>query len=103
MPATYFLGSVWLGDTIKDPMWDDSEVAHYNQALFCQGCGEIWGRVVWHASSTWVTTNRFCAKHSDRDCAGSFIAPWRTAFAELPPEVLRYEAQLRLDRYKENQ
>lgn len=93
MPATYFLGTRLLGDSILNPMWADSEPAHYNQALFCCSCGDIWGRVVYHQRSIWVTTNRSCGKHG----GGSFIAPWRTTFEELPPEVLQYELQLRLN------
>lgn len=107
MPASYFLGTRLLGDSIRNPMWDDAEEADYNLALFCPICGDIWGRVIKHPQIDWHSTVRHCARHFDHqrnwggDHAGSFIASWRRTFAELPPEVLQYEVQLRLDRYKE--
>lgn len=102
MPAAYFLGTQLLGSTIAYHKWDDTEDARFSEALFCPVCGDIWARIVESLATTWHVTNRECSKHSSRDCAGSFIAPWRTTFEELPPEVLRYEAQLRLNRLKDN-
>lgn len=96
MPAAYFLGNRLLGSTILWHQWSDTELAQFSEALFCQKCGEIWGRVVEGLAPEWHVTNRRCAKHGD----GSFIAPWRTTFEELPPEVLRYELQLRLNLFE---
>lgn len=101
MPASYFLGTRLIGDTILNPRWADTEEARYNQALFCPRCGDIWGRIIHHPADEWHATIRNCPRHPTSDAAGSFIAPWRTTFEELPPEVLRYEAQLRLDRLKD--
>lgn len=103
MPASYFLGNRLLGSTIAYHKWSDTEVMRESEAMFCPVCGEIWGRIVESLATSWHTTTRECQRHGrpDQDSAGSFIAPWRTTFGELPPEVLRYEAQLRLDRFKD--
>lgn len=100
MPATYFLGTRRLGSTIAYHRWSDTEDMRDSEALFCPVCGEIWGRIVESLSPQWFTTTRECTRHGrlDQDAAGSFIAPWRATFEELPSEVLRYETQLRLDR-----
>lgn len=103
MPASYFLGTRLLGSTIACHKWDDTEDFRDSEALFCPVCGEIWGRIVESLAYRWHTTTRECARHGrpEQDSAGSFIAPWRKTFAELPPEVLVYEANLRLSRFKE--
>lgn len=106
MPASYFLGSRLLGSTIAYHKWSDTEKMPDSEAFFCPECGEIWGRILESLSCNWHVTIRSCAQHPrypGEDAAGSFIAPWRKAFEELPPEVLRYETQLRLDRIKDEQ
>lgn len=109
MPASYFLGTRLLGSSSRPAMWDDATVDDHNVALFCPLCGEIWGRIHQYPGLAWHAQTRFCARHFTSeanwggDSAGSFIASWRRTFQELPPEVLEYEAQLRLDRFKEEQ
>jgi hypothetical protein len=104
MPASYFLGNRLLGTSPKQAMWDDTTPLAGNEAMFCPTCGEVWGRVLIWERSPWHTTTRNCAKHPTcLDSPGSFIASWRTTFEELPPEVLAYELQLRLNREKETQ
>jgi hypothetical protein len=101
--ASYFLGSQLLGTSRQLPKHSDDAFQHSSEALFCPVCGEVWGRVHEPAFHSWHVTIRECRKHSTRDSAGSFIAPWRATFAELPPEVLAYEAILRLERYQDEQ
>ena len=97
MPALYFLGSRLLGKTLHNPWWSDTELAEWNEALCCPECGEIWGRVLIPGRHNWHFTVRPCPKHGE----GTFIAPWRRTFQELPPEVLEYEAKLRLERFRD--
>lgn len=104
MTARYFLGSQLLGSSGHVVKWDDSQLTTASLALACPTCGEVWGRVLDNFPG-WQFVVRPCHKHPRTDAddsAGSFIAPWRSTFQELPPEVLEYELQLRLDRYKES-
>lgn len=94
MGAHYFLGNQLLGISPRLPMWSDSQVEPTNQRLFCPNCGTIWGSVYISDKVLCSPVIRRCSQHGD----GSFIAPWRQAFEELPPEVLRYELLLRLDK-----
>ena len=94
MGAHYFLGNQLLGSSPRPAMWSDSQVDTSSQCLFCPLCADIWGRMILDGAKYFTPTIRACGKHGD----GSFIAPWRQAFEELPPEVLRYELQLRLDK-----
>ena len=92
----YFLGSRLLAQSQLLPKWSDTEPASASLALFCPTCGEVWGRVIVDGSQ-WHPVNRGCRAHPPcNDVGGTFIAPWRSTFAELPPEVLRYEAMIRL-------
>lgn len=107
MPASYFLGSRLLGTSQRAAMRKDDQHYDWNVALFCQTCGDIWGRIIVTGAKGWFSENRWCARHANdpacwsRDSAGSFIASWRRTFSELPPEVLEYEAKLRLERFEE--
>jgi len=96
MPAMYFLGNRLLGTSNDLPRWDEKQVNHQNHALFCPTCGEVWGRITDTRVAGWFAVTRNCSKHGD----GSFIAPWRILFEELPPEVLHYELQIRLNKYE---
>lgn len=96
MPALYFLGNKLLASGPALSKWDDSRVNHQNIAHFCPQCGEIWGRIMDERVAGWACQITLCRKHG----SGSFIAPWRWAFDELPPEVLRYELQIRLDSFQ---
>lgn len=78
-------------------MWADSVVQETNVGMMCPTCGEAWARVVNTAATHWTFQMRGCTKHG----SGSFIAPWANQFEELPPEVLHYELQLRLDQFEE--
>lgn len=112
MPAHYFLGNQLLGSSNKPFPTGQS------CALFCTTCGEIWGRIV--VSSVWCVRSVPCVKHKRtgvRDWgaeSGSFLIEsfnlerTSTMFAaetieELPPEVLRYELLLRLDKFDKEQ
>ena len=103
--ASYFLGSRLLGTSRQLPMFADDQMSRTSEALFCPACGEIWGRIHEPMFKEWSVQVRYCAKHFAHpnnwcgDASGSFIASWRRTFAELPPEVLAYEAILRLERY----
>lgn len=77
-------------------MWSDEQLLIVSNAFMCEHCGDIWGRVVTDRSTRWTFQMRDCSKHG----GGSFIAGWRSAFEELPPEVLHYELQLRLDNFE---
>lgn len=94
MGAYYFLGNQLLGTSKRPPMWSDTEIQETNVGLMCDHCGEVWGRVVNSLASRWTFQMRLCSKHGN----GSFIAAWANKFEELPPEVLSYELQLRLNR-----
>lgn len=93
MPANYFLGSRLLASTIAYHNWDDTTPEPNSEAFFCPQCGDIWGRIVESLGTIHYSITRPCASHGN----GSFIAPWRTTFDELPLEVLRYEFLLRAD------
>ena len=94
MGAHYFLGNALLGSTKKTPMWSDTTTQDTNVGMMCDQCGEVWARVVNTVATRWTFQMRLCRKHGN----GSFIAAWANQFEELPPEVLRYELQLRLDK-----
>lgn len=99
MGAHYFLGNALLGTSSRLAMFEDHKVHHNNLAHFCPQCGEIWGRIVDERLAGWWSQATLCSKHG----GGSFISPWRQTFEELPPEVLRYELELRLNQFdKEN-
>lgn len=102
MAALYFLGQRLLASGAR-LWWSDTQQEHTNPVFVCPTCGDSWGRVQNDPSFEWYPVRRACAKHVwlDPDTSGSFIASWRRSFAELPPEVLAYEATLRLNRYKD--
>lgn len=99
VPALYFLGNKLLGQSSQLSRWEDHKVNHTNMAFFCPKCGEIWGRIMDERVAGWFAVTSLCAKHN----GGSFIAPWRSSFEELPPEVLRYELQTRLDQFERSE
>lgn len=94
MPANYFIDGIPLGGHITPPMWDDATPDHASQHLFCPTCGSVWGRVINPLAAEHHPVIRRCVKHGD----GSFIAPWRKTFDELPPEVLKREFIIRFER-----
>ena len=96
MGAYYFLGNQLLGTSRKSPMWSDTTEQLTNVGMMCDTCGEVWARVVNSMAHRWTFQMRLCGKHGN----GSFIAAWANQFEELPPEVLRYELLLRLDKYE---
>ena len=100
MPASYFLGNRLLATSHSHPYWDDTMFAARSVAFMCPACGEVWGRIALE-SGDWLPLLRPCQRHphpNQGEPGGSFIHPWRIGCpAELPPEVLRYELQLRLD------
>lgn len=101
MASHYFLGTRLLGTSREIPRWDDLTYMQSSQVLVCPTCGDAWGRIV-IGNYDWLPIRRGCIKHPWSDSiGGSFIAPWRRTFAELPSEVLRYELQIRLDNLKE--
>lgn len=105
MPTHYFLGNRLLGTSRQLPAWADHDTDTASQVLVCPTCGEAWGRIAVEVKgSEWLPVRRGCAKHPWGDKVGaSFIAGWRQTFAELPPEVLLYELNIRLDQFeKEN-
>lgn len=98
MSASYFLEARLLATTHLPPRWDDSTFADVSQVFICPTCGAAWGRVM-IPGARWHAVTRGCAQHPFlSDAGGSFIAPWRHGCpAELPPEVLHYEASIRLN------
>lgn len=96
MPALYFLGNKLLGSSPELSKWEDHKVNHTNTAFFCPRCGEVWGRIMDDRVAGWSAVTSLCGKHN----GGSFIAPWRSSFEELPPEVLQYELGIWLNRYE---
>lgn len=103
MPATYFLGSRVIATSPHPLWWSDSDKGDNSLVFICPICGDAWGRVA-VTSCPWLPLVRGCPKHPDypNEPGGSFIAPWRKQFAELPPEVLAYELSIRLNLYKED-
>lgn len=95
--AHYFLGNRLLATTSRLPMWADAVVQVTSVGMMCPACGEAWGRVVNTTANSWTFMMRECQRHG----SGSFIAPWANQFEELPPEVLHYELQLRLNQFEE--
>lgn len=104
MPTHYFLGNRLLATCRDFPKWDDLTLSFSNQIFVCPRCGDIWGRIMQDGAEDFYPVRRGCSRHRYTDTVGgSFIAPWRKTFAELPPEVLAYELNLRLDQFeKEN-
>jgi len=97
MPTHYFLGNRLLASSAKPPMWDDTVEMCHSALFVCRVCGEAWGRII-REGYVWTPITRECAKHNLKDSGGSFISPWVSSFAHLPPEVLAYELALRLHR-----
>lgn len=89
----YFLGTRLLASTNVLPKWTESQVELFSNAYFCPHCGDVWARVVVDGRQHNPLTVP-CSKHGN----GSFIFPWRQGCpSELPPEVLLYEFNLRLN------
>lgn len=103
MPASYFLGSQFLGTSISNPHWVDEDTVNTSIAFVCPGCGDTWARIA-VPGAEWWPIRQGCEKHPwHGDLGGSFLLPWRRTFRELPPEVIRYEVQLRLMQMKEKE
>lgn len=102
MSASYFLGNRLLGTSPRHPYWDDTMFASASLAFLCPTCGDTWGRVM-VPGLEWLPIRRGCRQHPwCEEVGGSFIPPWRQGCpVELPPEVLRYELQLRLAQFPE--
>jgi hypothetical protein len=102
MSASYFLGTQLLATTSQHPRWTDADFADFSQVFICPTCGAAWGRVM-IPNARWAPVTRGCPAHPFlADIGGSFIAPWRSGCpAELPPEVLHYEASIRLNQESE--
>ena len=101
MSAHYFLGTRYLGQaSIK--YWDDTKLSSESWLLVCPTCGDVWARVA-DSPTDWLPLRMACRKHSfsTTEVGGSFIPVWLTHIDALPPEVLRYEAQLRLEKFDE--
>lgn len=98
MGTYYFVGQKLVGVSHRQPYWDDARPSASSTAYLCPTCGSLWGRVV-VTGTEWQALHRLCAAHG----SGSFIAPWRSTFEELPREVLDYELQTLLTNFdKEN-
>jgi hypothetical protein len=97
----YFIGKQLLATTSKLPWWGDCGKPP-SLLLVCPECGEVWGRVIVEGQK-WLPITRPCGKHPTRGAAdkigGSFIANWKADFEELPPEVPRYELEIRLNQF----
>lgn len=90
----YFLGQKLLGSSNLYPKWSEDKPLQGSSAYFCSTCGEIWARIVNDKATYHQALIVACAKHGN----GSFILPWRQGCpSELPPEVLLYEFNLRLN------
>jgi len=99
--ASYFLGSRLLAVSPLPILWDDLSRADNSLVFVCPTCGDAWGRIA-EEGKPWLPVRRGCRKHPWCDeVGGSFIAPWRKAYNELPPEVLLYEIEIRLNLSKE--
>lgn len=57
--AQYFLGSNWLGRSIRSLPPEADSIAYA-----CQQCGEIWGRIVVEGSTFFHIVVRPCEAHS---------------------------------------
>jgi len=103
VPASYFLGARYLGQAITK-FWDDATIAQASWVFVCPRCGDAWARVV-EDTQQWQALQMACRKHdfATSDVGGSFIFSWLRRIDALPPEVLQYEAQLRLERYEREQ
>lgn len=97
----FLLGNRPLGQAgIK--YYSDTSLCRESWVLVCPVCGDSWARVV-DDPDNWVPLRLPCKKHSfpTSDCGGSFLPVWLKYIDALPPEVLRYEAQLRLEKADE--
>jgi len=97
---TYFLGNRILGSS---PLkwWDDTTLSRASWVLVCPTCGDSWARVVDNPSD-WLPVRMGCHKHpwATSDVGGSFIFSWLQRIDALPPEVLRYEFELRMKEWE---
>lgn len=110
--VTYFLEGRYLGRADFPPQ----PFPWHSTAFFCMTCGEIWGRVVVD-EGYWEVIQRACRLHTPRtllDWGGTpgsllhgqitqaFIPVTHRAncLENLPPEVLRHELLLSLERYQ---
>lgn len=99
--AHYFLGNRLLASSPQPSWWSDEQVSSASLVFVCPTCGDVWGRVV-EEGKQWLPVRSGCNKHPWLDeVGGSFIAPWRQTFAELPAEVLQYEARIRFNQLKD--
>jgi len=96
VPALYFLGTRCLGSSPLQ-WWSDTQLSNSSKLLVCPTCGDVWGRVVDNPSD-WTPLRMGCRKHpwATSDVGGSFIYSWLQRIDALPPDVLRYELELRL-------
>lgn len=95
----YFLGNRLLASG-PHYWWDEARYERTSYAFFCPHCGETWARVANDASAHfWQAINAPCPKHgTDYREGGTFILPWHRGCPEwLPPEVIQYELQTRLN------
>ena len=96
MPVSYFLGPRLLATTSAQPFWDDTSLVQSSQVFICPTCGEAWGRIMIDGRE-WLPVRRGCSKHPYiEEIGGTFLAPWRQRFDELPKAVLEYELAIRL-------
>ena len=105
--ASYFIGERFFGTS---SLFQGADSIAY----FCSTCGDIWARIV--AGEGWQVEVVPCALHEPRTAIdwsktpGSLINPfvtqrfvgawaWAAVIEALPPEVLRHEFELHLNRY----
>ena len=96
MPASYFLGTRFLG-TGNSYWWSDTQLSENSLVFVCPTCGEAWGRI-FQQGCEWLPVRSGCPLHPFlSDVGGSFIPSWRSGCpSELPAPVLSYELNLRL-------
>ncbi len=100
MPASYFLGSAYLGQ-VPRLWWDAAQMSHVSLAFFCPRCGEIWARAHDTAAAEWHVITRGCTKHPTWafEPGGLLSLPWFKS-QDLPLPVLEREFHLWYEHHK---
>lgn len=100
MPASYFLGSTYLGEVAR-VRWKAEDPTSVSLVYFCPKCGEIWARAYDTQATDWMVVTRGCVKHPTWafEPGGLLGLSWFKS-QDLPLPVLEREFHLWYEHHK---